>query len=68
MIAMGIALAAGLVWAGAGWQYAGGWLSAVLAVGLGAFFVQVGRAEGRERRRQLRAIEAGETPGRPPSP
>jgi hypothetical protein len=57
VIAMGVAFMAGLWWAGAGWGYAGGWLGAVLAVGFGVFFVQVGRAERQERLRFLRSFE-----------
>jgi len=66
VIAMGVALIVGLLWSGAGWEYAGGWLGAFLAIGFGAFFVQVGRGEGAERRRWLREHEAPET-GAPPA-
>ena len=68
VIALGLALAAGLVWAGAAWEYAQAWLGAALAVGLGAFFLFVGRDERRERRRMLREYEAGTPPNRPPRP
>jgi ABC-type transport system involved in Fe-S cluster assembly fused permease/ATPase subunit len=49
-IALGIALAAGLVWAGAGVEYVSAYLAVVLAFVLGAFFVYVSRAEARARR------------------
>lgn len=67
VIAMGAALLLGLVWAGAGWQYASGWFGGILAIGFGAFFVQVGRAERAERRRFLRRYEPP-TSGRAPPP
>ncbi len=56
-VALGLLLAAGLLWAGAGIDYFGGYIAAGLAVGFGAFFAWVGRAEGRERRRALAEIE-----------
>lgn len=56
-IALGLLLAGGLVWAGAGVDFYGGYLAAALAVGLGGFFFWVGGAEGRERRRILAGLE-----------
>lgn len=56
-IGLGIALGAGLYLAGAGFVYFDAWLSALLAVGFGVFFVYVGRSEGAERRRRLRELE-----------
>ena len=64
-IALGVALAAGLWWAGAGWAYPSAWLAAAISVGFGAFFLHVGRDEGARRREYLRAVEAGQV--RPPS-
>ena len=58
-IALGLALGAGLFWAGAGFEYLDAWLAAGIAVGFGAFFVYVGRSEGAERRRTLGELEAG---------
>jgi uncharacterized protein YacL len=68
VIGLGVALAVGLAWAGAGWEYAQSWLGVVVAVGLGAFFMMVGRAERRERRRVLAEYEAGTPPASPPRP
>ncbi|HTT72600.1 MAG TPA: hypothetical protein VMG99_00400 [Thermoplasmata archaeon] len=72
VIALGLLLAAGLVWAGAGIEFFGGWLAALLAVGLGAFFVHVARLEAAERRRFLQAAAESDRPaaGRdaPPPP
>ncbi|HYA57013.1 MAG TPA: hypothetical protein VEH57_00885 [Thermoplasmata archaeon] len=65
-IALGVALGAGLLWAGAGWDYVGAWLAAGMAVGFGWFFVYVARDEGRQRRQFLREQEKGE--GSPRSP
>ncbi len=56
-IGLGLALGSALYWAGAGFEFFGAWLAAGLAVGLGAFFVYVGRAEGRERRQELGRLE-----------
>ncbi|HTS33330.1 MAG TPA: hypothetical protein VMI55_05265 [Thermoplasmata archaeon] len=56
-VALGLLLAAGLVWAGAGLDFFGGYIAAGLAVGFGAFFFWVGGAEGRERRRALVELE-----------
>ncbi|MGI0071181.1 MAG: hypothetical protein ACRECT_03820 [Thermoplasmata archaeon] len=68
MIGLGIALAAGLAWARAGWIYYDAWLGAGIAVGLGVFFLRVGHSEGEVRREELRRLEGGEgsSPGRPP--
>lgn len=69
MIGLGVALAAGLLWAGAGLDYFGGWLAAGLAVGLGVFFLKVGRAEGQDRRESLARLErqanSTDPPGKP---
>jgi hypothetical protein len=48
-IGLGIALGAGLFWAGAGFEFFDAWLASGIAVGFGAFFVYVGRGEHRER-------------------
>ncbi len=64
VIALGVALGAGLFFTGAGWPFAGAWLSAGIAVGLGAFFVYVGRESRTFRLDWLREAEAG----RPPPP
>ncbi|MGA8664315.1 MAG: hypothetical protein WB809_04510 [Thermoplasmata archaeon] len=56
-IALGIVLAVGLVWAGAGWDFLNAYLASLLAVGFGVGFMGVGRAEGRERRRALAEAE-----------
>ncbi len=63
-IALGILLAAGLVWSGAGFVFFGGYIAAGLAVGFGVFFFWVGGAEGRERRRALTELEGQQL--RPP--
>ena len=68
VIGLGVALAVGLAWAGAGWWYVQAWFGAAVAVGLGAFFVTVGRGERRERRRVLREYETGTPPASPPRP
>jgi hypothetical protein len=69
-IGLGLALAAGLVWAGAGLDYITAYLGAAFGVVLGAFFIYVGGAEARERRKYLADVEASpETAGpwdRPP--
>jgi hypothetical protein len=65
VIAMGVALAAGLAWAGAGWEYAQAWVGAAIAVGFGIFFVAVGRAERAERRRFLHAYDPAGPPSEP---
>jgi hypothetical protein len=68
VIGLGIALAAGLAWSGAGWWYFEAWLGAAISVGLGAFFIAVGRAERLEQRRTLRPKETGVPPASPPRP
>jgi hypothetical protein len=60
-IGLGLALAVGLVWAGAGLDYATAYLGAGMGVLLGSFFLYVGGAEARERRRFL----SGSDPTRP---
>lgn len=67
-IALGAALAAGLLWAGAGLVYFDAWLAVPLAVVLGVFFLHVGSEMRRYRTQYLRAAEAGEPlpPGGPP--
>jgi cobalamin biosynthesis protein CobD/CbiB len=67
VIGLGVALAVGLAWAGAGWPYVQAWLGVLVAIGLGGFFVSVGRAERHERRRFPAEHEAGRTP-EPPGP
>jgi len=62
-IALGVALALGLLISGAGVDYLNAWLAAGLAVALGAFFVHVARDEGRYRRAHLEDLESE---GRPP--
>ncbi len=64
MIALGVALGAGLWWSGAGVVYWSAWLAAGIAVGLGAFLVHVGRLARAFRREWHRALEDG----RPPPP
>jgi len=56
-IGLGGLLAAGLIWAGAGWDFVNAYLAAVLAVGFGVGFMLVGRSEGQERRRVLAEAE-----------
>jgi hypothetical protein len=56
-IGLGIALAYGLFVSGAGWEFVDAWLAAGIAVGFGAFFIYVGRAEAADRRRYLKEIE-----------
>jgi hypothetical protein len=63
-IALGVLLAIGLAWAGAGVDFSGAWLAAAFSVVLGAFFVHVSRDERRFRAEYLRAAETG----RPPPP
>jgi hypothetical protein len=57
-IGLGIALGVGLAWAGAGLLYFDAWIAAGVAVGFGAFFMYVGRAEGADRRQQLARLES----------
>ena len=54
---LGVALAAGLYWSGAGVEFIDAWLASGIAVGFGAFFVYVARAEHRERRAFLESVE-----------
>lgn len=68
VIGLGVALAAGLAWSGAGWWYFQAWLGAAVSIGLGAFFMAVGRGERRERRRMLESYAAGVPPASPPRP
>jgi hypothetical protein len=65
-IALGGALAVGLLWAGAGLIYFDAWLGAGIAVGLGIFFIYVGRAEGEDRRQSLHRLESEEKPSEAP--
>lgn len=66
-IALGGALAAGLLWAGAGFVYFGAWLAAALSVLFGAFFLHVAADERRYRAEYLRAAAEGRPPpGDPP--
>jgi hypothetical protein len=70
-IALGVLLAAGLGWAGAGADYASAYLGAGLAVAFGTFFLFVGSAETKERRAFLAATDAalegdGKALGPPP--
>jgi hypothetical protein len=68
VIALGVALAAGLVWSGAGWAYFNGWIAAGIAIGLGAFFVYVARQEGRVRREFLASHTPDSEPSKTPRP
>ncbi|HTW55551.1 MAG TPA: hypothetical protein VMG36_03790 [Thermoplasmata archaeon] len=66
-VALGVALAAGLAWAGAGLDYFGAWLAAGLSVLFGAFFFHVAADERRYRAEYLRAVAEGRPPpGEPP--
>ncbi|MCI4364804.1 MAG: hypothetical protein L3K10_01890 [Thermoplasmata archaeon] len=68
-IGLGIALIAGLVWAGAGAEFASAYLAAGMAGGFGVFFVYVGRAEARERRVFLSASgPPAQNPSEPGTP
>jgi hypothetical protein len=69
VIALGVLLGFGLWYSGAGFVYWSAWLSAGIAVGLGAFFVRVGREARAYRRRWLAEVEQGRPPppGGPPS-
>ncbi len=64
-IALGVLLVGLLVWAGAGFDYFGGYLGALLAVGFGAFFVYVGRSERQDR---APLLEVPDGPAPPPPP
>lgn len=68
MIAVGALLAAGLWWARAGWEFVQVWLAAAIAIGLGGFWIQVGRDARRFAREYLDAAEEGRPlpPGGPP--
>jgi hypothetical protein len=69
VIALGIVLAIALWLAGLGLVYWSAWLSAGIAVGLGAFFLRVGRDARAFRRTWVREVEAGRPPppGGPPA-
>ena len=56
-IGLGVALAVGLLWAGAGVEYFDAWLGSGIAVGFGVFFVYVSREEHRERLAYLARTE-----------
>jgi hypothetical protein len=62
VIALGVAFIAGLIWAGAGIDYFEAWLGAGITIGLGAFFVYVGRAEAEDRRRNPAWVETEVVP------
>lgn len=62
-IGLGVALLTGLVWAGAGFVYFNAWLAAGIAVGLGAFFIHVGREARGDRRQNLRRLETEQNAG-----
>lgn len=61
-IALGVALGAGLWWAGAGLAVVGAWLAAGFSVGLGAFFLRVARDARRHRRGWLGEVAEGRVP------
>lgn len=65
-IALGILLGGGLYLAGAGIALFDAWLGAGLAVGLGSFFLYVGRAERDDRRRALQEMERSPAAPEPP--
>ena len=69
VIAVGLALGVGLALSGAGISYASAWLASGIAVGLGVFFLYVGREAQAYRRTWMREVEAGRPPppGGPPS-
>ncbi len=66
VIGLGLALGVGLYLSGAGVEFLGAWLGAGVAVGFGAFFLYVGRAESADRRRALHDLETTEVA--PPGP
>ena len=68
VIALGVLLGFGLWYAGAGVVYWSAWLSAGISVGLGAFFLRVGREARAYRRAWLSELEKGNPPppGGPP--
>jgi len=57
-VALGAALVVGLALGGAGVAYFGAWLGGGLTIGMGAFCVYSGRAETRERRKDLDRVES----------
>lgn len=63
----GVLFLALLLVLGAGWWEYPSYLEAFLMIGFGAFFIQVGRSEGADRRRTLQELEAGSSPASPPS-
>jgi hypothetical protein len=68
VIGLGVSLGVGLGLAGAGLAYWSAWLSAGIAVGLGAFFLRVGVDARAYRRRWLQDVAEGKAPppGGPP--
>jgi len=56
-VGLGVALAGGLFWAGAGAEYSDAWLASAMAMGLGGFFVYVARDEHRDRLEFLARVE-----------
>jgi hypothetical protein len=56
-IALGLLLAAGLFFAGAGVEFFDAWLASGIAVGFGAFFIYVAREEHRDRLAFLASAE-----------
>jgi hypothetical protein len=68
-IALGILLAFGLYFSGAGVEYVDAWLASGMAVGFGAFFLYVARDEHRDRLAFLEQAEKepSEPLGRGPS-
>lgn len=58
-VGLGVLLGVGLFLAGAGIEFFEAWMTVGIAVGLGAFFLYVGRAEGRHRRQELSDLENG---------
>ena len=65
-VTLGILLAFGLYVSGAGVEFVDAWLASGLAVGFGAFFLYVSRAEHLDRLEFLRKAE--ERPPGPPGP
>jgi hypothetical protein len=68
VVALGSVLLLGLFLSGAGAAFFSGWLAGAASVGFGLFFLHVGRAEGRARRRALRTLESEGTRAPPPPP
>jgi len=56
-VALGVSLAGGLYWAGAGVEFFDAWLASGISVGFGAFFLHVSREEHRHRLAFLSAAE-----------